>query len=294
MPAQSASPRPRGRLIELDAYRSAHAVFEGPPENPDPLVVLEAGAFGFSADWAAVQEKLARLGMRSMAYDRAGLGFSPPGPEPRDSQAIVGDLERLLLNAGESGPFILCGHSMAGLHVRLFTTRNAHRIVGVVLVDATTPEAMESKLISGLVEQFATASRLAAWGAEAGLLGPFAGTSLADAIGLEGAAGIEKRWAFANPGHNHWAAREVTSWADSARQAREAGGFDPRLPVAVVLAGGANERVAFRSVRVAPAKASERGWIENVDGASHATMLNGAFGDAIIRGIQHVGSVVDA
>jgi pimeloyl-ACP methyl ester carboxylesterase len=279
-------------MIELGAGRAMHAVFAGPEDSSSPLVVLEAGAFGFSADWAAVQAKLAQQDLRSMAYDRAGLGFSRPGAEPRDGLAIAGDLERLLLHAGEHGPFILCGHSMAGLHVRLFTARNVERVVGVVLVDATTPEAMDSKLVSGFVEHFATASRLAAWGAEAGLLGPLSGTGLGDAIGLEGAAGVEKRWAFASPGHNHWAAREVASWADSARQARDAGQFDPRLPVAVVLAGGPSDRNAFGVVvRTAPAEASLRGRIENVDGASHATMLNGAFGDAIVRAVQHVGAV---
>jgi pimeloyl-ACP methyl ester carboxylesterase len=275
-------------MIEIGGGRGLHAIFAGPAESPEPLVILEAGAFGFSADWAAVQEKLARLGLRSMAYDRAGLGFSRPGPEPRDGLAIVTDLERLLVHAGEPGPFVLCGHSMAGLRVRLFAARNPGRVVGVVLVDATTPEAMESKAVSGFVEHFGRASRLAAWGAGAGLLQPFSGTGLGDAIGLEGAAGVEKRWAFAHAAHNHWAAREVEAWAESARQAREAGTFDPALPVAVVLAGTPGARGGLVVGQVAPAKASRRGRVETVEGASHATMLSGAYADAIIRAIEHV------
>jgi pimeloyl-ACP methyl ester carboxylesterase len=274
-------------MVEIGGGRTLHAVIAGPVSGAQPLVVLEAGAFGFSADWAAVQEKLSRRGLRSLAYDRAGLGFSPPGPKPRDGQAIVQDLERLLVHLGEPGPFVLCGHSMAGLHVRLFAARNAGRIAGVVLVDATTPEAMDSKVISGFVQNFGRASRLAAWGAEAGLLAPLAGTGLGDAIGLDGAPGVEKRWAFANPGHNHWAALEVESWAESARQARDSGGFDPRLPVAVILTGTPTDRTGFRALQAAPAKASQHGLIDYVAGASHATMLNGIFGDAIIRGVEH-------
>ena len=208
MPA-NAPPSHRGRIVDIGGGRTLHAVIAGPTESPEPLVVLEAGAFGFSADWAAVQDKLARRGLRSMAYDRAGLGFSPPGPEPRDGRAITRDLEQLLAHLGEIGPFILCGHSMAGLHVRLFAARNPGRVVGAVLVDATTPEAMDSKMVSGFVEQFGRASRLAAWGAEIGLLSPLSGTGLGDAIGLEGPPGVEKRWAFAHAGHNHWAAEEV-------------------------------------------------------------------------------------
>jgi pimeloyl-ACP methyl ester carboxylesterase len=275
-------------MVDIGAGRSLHAVFAGPADSPEPLVILEAGAFGFSADWSAVQEKLAGKGLRSMAYDRAGLGFSPPGPEPRDGLAIVVDLEHLLLHAGQPGPFILCGHSMAGLRVRLFAARNAPRVVGVVLVDATTPEAMDSKVVSGFVEQFARASRLAAWGAGAGLLAPLSGTGLGDAIGLRGPASLEKRWAFAHPAHNHWAAREVAAWPDAARQAREAGGFDPGLPVAVILAGGPTERRTLPVGQTAPAEASRRGRVEAVAGATHATMLNHEFADAIIRGVEHV------
>jgi pimeloyl-ACP methyl ester carboxylesterase len=280
-------------MVEIGGRRTLHVVVAGPSGSPLPLVVLEAGAFGFSADWAAVQEKLSRRGLRSLAYDRAGLGFSPPGPEPRDSEAIVRDLERLLSHLGEPGPFVLCGHSMAGLHVRLFASRNAARVVGVVLVDATTPEAMESKVISGFVQHFGRASRLAAWGAENGLLAPFSGTGLGDAIGLEGAPGREKRWAFADAGHNHWAAREAQCWAESAREAREAGGFDPGLPVAVILTGTPSDRNGFRPLQIAPAKASKHGLVDYVAGASHATMLNGVFADAIIRGVEHAMGLID-
>jgi pimeloyl-ACP methyl ester carboxylesterase len=275
-------------MVDVGGDRALHAVLAGPIDSPEPLVVLEAGAFGFSADWAAVQAKLGVRGLRSLAYDRAGLGFSLPGPEPRDGEAIARDLEKLLAHLGEPGPFVLCGHSMAGLHVRLFAARNAERVVGVVLVDATTPEAMDSKMISGFVQHFGTASRLAAWGAEAGLLTPLSGTGLGDAIGLEGAPGAEKRWAFANPAHNHWAAQEVRCWADSAREARDAGAFHPRLPVAVILTGTPTDRSGFRALQTAPARASEHGLVDYVAGASHATMLNGVYADAIIRGVEHV------
>ena len=281
-------------MIPIGAGRSLHAVFAGPADSKAPLVVLEAGAFGFSADWAAVQEKLAERGFRSLAYDRAGLGFSPPGPEPRDGMAIAADLEGVLLHAGEPGPYILCGHSMAGLRVRLFAARNIGRVVGVVLVDATTPEAMDSKMVSGFVEHFGRASRLAAWGAGAGLLSPLTGTGLADAIGLPGAAGVEKRWAFADAGHNHWAAREVECWSESARQARQAGNFDARLPVAVILAGGLTDRSGFGVGQTTPADQSNHGRVETVSGATHATMLNHGFADAIIRGVDHVSAATVA
>ena len=204
-------------MFDIGGGRRLHAVRAGPASSDAPMVLLEAGAFGFSADWAAVQEALAAHDYASLAYDRAGLGFSDPGPKPRDGVAIVKDLEALLAACGETGPLILCGHSMAGLHAHLFAARNPRRVVGLVLVDATTPASMASKMVSGVVDQFANATRLVAWGAGAGLFRPLAGTGLGNKIGLHGAADAETRWSFADPGHNLWASEEVGQWPAAAQ-----------------------------------------------------------------------------
>jgi pimeloyl-ACP methyl ester carboxylesterase len=235
-----------------------------------------------------VQARLAARGIPSLAYDRAGLGFSEPGPAPRDSAAIVGDLERLLAAAGEAGPFVLCGHSMAGLHLRLFAARNTARVSGVVLVDATTPEAMDSALLSSLVGHFGIATRAAALAARAGVFGPLANTSWGDKIGLEGAATEEKRWAFASARHNHWAAQEVAAWRRSADEAREAGGFPPALPVSVVLADAGRERGVMEAIATVPALASHAGRIERVAGATHATILSDHHAGAVVAEIERV------
>ena len=289
MASVSLKPPPRGELIDIGGRR-LHAVRAGPRPTSGALVLLEAGAFGFSADWAVVQAKLAALGLASLAYDRAGLGLSDPGPKPRDGLAVVHDLEAMLAKLGETGPLILCGHSMAGLHVHLFAARNPSRVAGIVLVDATTPEAMDSKLVSAFVGQFGGAARLVAWGAGVGLFKPLAGTGLADQIGLTGAVGEEKRWAFADRDHNAWAAEEVAHWPAAASQARSAGALDPAWPVAVVLAGPADSRNALKALQMAPARASGHGSIEHVAGASHATVLGGLYADAIVRGIEFVRS----
>jgi pimeloyl-ACP methyl ester carboxylesterase len=51
---------------------------------------------------------------RVCAYDRAGLGWSEPGPEPRDAKQVSGELHTLLTNAGIEGPYMLVGHSYGG------------------------------------------------------------------------------------------------------------------------------------------------------------------------------------
>ena len=282
--AYDAASAHRGRLVDIGGGRRMRLVCEGPPAGSGPTVWLESGAFGFSADWAAVQGLLKREQVRSCAYDRAGLGRSDPGPKPRDGLHVVEDLERLQTAAQERGPFILVGHSMAGLYLRLYAARNPDKVAGVVLVDATTPEAVESQPTRQFVDQFANVSRLAGWTASAGLLKPLA--FLGDAIGLEGPAAAEKRWAFGHGAHNRTAAEEVEQWMRTAEQARAAGAFDPELPTAVVMAGP--ERQGWKAVQAEPAKRARHGYVKNVPGANHASLLGVKFAPEIVKAIDFV------
>ena len=275
----------RGEMIDIGGGRRMHIVCEG-PKGAGPTVLFEAGAFGFSADWGAVQSKVVAQGLRACAYDRAGLGLSDPGPEPRDANAVVGDLERLLKAAHEDGPFIVVGHSMAGLYLPLFAARNPDRIKGLVFVDAATPQVSETPSGRQFADAFAKASRLAALGARLGLFTPLQGTWLGDKYGLPPAASAEKRRAFASPAHNRWAAAEVDQWMASAAQAKAAGPLNPAWPVAVITAG--KHRADLNGLGYAPARASRFGYSENVPQATHQTLVGLAYSDAVVRGIDHV------
>jgi pimeloyl-ACP methyl ester carboxylesterase len=283
--AMSSPLKMRGEMVDIGGRR-LHLICEG-PKGAGPSVLLEAGAFGFSADFGVVQEKLVAQGLHVCAYDRAGLGLSDPGPEPRDGLAVVGDLEKLLAAAHEDGPFILVGHSMAGLYLRLFADRNPGKVAGLVLVDAATPESTETPAGHQFVSQFIRATRIAAFGARAGLYAPLAGTWFGDKIGLSPAASAEKRRAFASPVHNRWAAAEVSQWLAAAEQAKAAGPLDPKWPVAVITASHRRFRAGMSPIMAAPAKQSAKGYVERVDGASHTTLL-GPYSDAVVRGVDHV------
>lgn len=274
---------PRGRMVDIGGRR-LRLVCEG-PASARPVVILEAGSFGLAADWAEVQKRLTAQGVRSCAYDRAGLGFSDPGPQPRDGVAIASDLEKLLEAADIPGPYVLVGHSMAGLHVRLFAARNPGKVAGLVLVDAATPEAADVPMLRAFVGHFSTVSDFAGWGASAGLFKPLSGI-LGDKIGLEGQAAAEKRWAFARGPHNVTAAQEVREWMRASEQARAAGKLDPDWPVSVIMAGPG--RTEWKRIQSLPARESRHGYVENVDAAGHASLLGNRFADAIVRGIDHV------
>jgi len=285
--AYAAAVEPRGRMVEIEGGRHLRLVCVGPPAGARPTVLMEAGAFGFSADWAAVQERLAAQGLRSCAYDRAGLGHSDPGPKPRDSLAIVSDLEELLAAADETGPFILCGHSMAGLHLRVFASRNAQRVRGVVLVDATTPEAMGAATARQGVAQLVLFTRLAAWVVSTGLARPLE-VSLGDSIGLPPDAKAEKRWAFANGPHNRWSAAETALWTIDAQEGVQSGPYNPDWPVAVILTGEESASGPRQVVQSVPARASKHGVVLYVPGANHASLLGETHAARVVEAILDV------
>ena len=282
MSAAEARPLPRGSLVDIGGRR-LRIVCEG-PQGPGPTVILESGAFGLAADWAAVQALLAAEGVGSCAYDRAGMGYSDPGPEPRDGLAIAADLEALLEAAEKPAPYLLVGHSMAGLRLPLFVARNPGKVIGLVLVDAATPEEAETSGVRAMISQFAGVSRMAAWSASAGLMKPLG--FMADTIGLPERAAAEKRWAFASGRHNRTSADEVETWMVTAEQARAAGPLDPLLPVAVVTAG--HQPQGQDGSNAAPARRSRHGYYVNVTRANHASLLGSKFAGEIVKAIDFV------
>jgi pimeloyl-ACP methyl ester carboxylesterase len=126
-----------GRFVDVDGHR-LHLVVMG-DEHPGPTVVLDAGMISFSSNWAWVQPELAK-DVRVIAYDRAGLGWSDPGPKPRDAGQSARELHMALQASGVAGPFVLAGHSYGGLTVRAFAALYPDDVAGIVLVDGSHPD----------------------------------------------------------------------------------------------------------------------------------------------------------
>src|SRR5713226_519244 len=116
-----------GKLIDVGGYR-LHINCTG---TGSPTVILDAGLGGTSLDWSKVQPAVAHF-TRVCSYDRAGYGWSDTGPGPRTSQQIVKELHLLLMHAQISGPYILVGHSLGGLNMRLYAYRYPGEVAGMV------------------------------------------------------------------------------------------------------------------------------------------------------------------
>lgn len=129
--------QPPGRLVDLGGYRM-HIHCEG---TGSPTVILDAGLGDWSSHWTSVQN-LVKTETRVCSYDRAGYGWSDPGPRPRDSQRIATELHSLLEKAAIAPPYLLVGHSFGGINMRLFASIYPGETAGLVLVDASHPDSL--------------------------------------------------------------------------------------------------------------------------------------------------------
>lgn len=112
-----------------------------------PTVVFDSGFEDWAPAWAAVQPRVAGF-TRACSYDRAGAGFSTPGPMPRTSERIADELYAALHNAGISGPYILAGSAFGSYNIRAFADRHNAEVAGLVLVDGDAtdlePKALQA------------------------------------------------------------------------------------------------------------------------------------------------------
>lgn len=109
-----------------------------------PTVLIEAGMGNGPTQndtWKAIVDAVAKV-TRVCVYDRAGLGASDPLPAktPRSGVDIARDLHRMLDKADVRGPYVLAGHSIGGLYVRVFANEYPREVAGMVLVDSTHPD----------------------------------------------------------------------------------------------------------------------------------------------------------
>jgi len=102
-------------------------------------VILEGPQTGISALWIPVQNGIAAFA-EVCSYDRAGFGFSDPGPLPRTSASIAMELRALLSSASINPPYILVGAFAGGFHVRVYAGSYPDDLAGVVLVDSSHPD----------------------------------------------------------------------------------------------------------------------------------------------------------
>jgi len=108
-----------------------------------PTVVLLSGLGEFSGSWTRILDGVAPTTC-ICAYDRAGQGWSDDLAHPQDGIAAAADLHALLAAAGETGPFVLAGHSIGGPYAMTYAAQYPDEVAGMVLLDSTSPHQFDA------------------------------------------------------------------------------------------------------------------------------------------------------
>ncbi|MBZ0298423.1 MAG: alpha/beta hydrolase [Anaerolineae bacterium] len=128
---------PLGQMVDVGGYRlHIHCMGTG-----SPTVVIDAGWGAWSLEWSRVQAEAAKT-TQVCTYDRAGMGYSEAGPLPRNAEQFAKELHTLLERANVTGPYVMAGHSLGGLPVRVFVHNYPTEVAGVVLIDSMSPGQM--------------------------------------------------------------------------------------------------------------------------------------------------------
>jgi pimeloyl-ACP methyl ester carboxylesterase len=118
-----------------------------------PTVVFESGGGDDSSVWAAIEPAVRKLGVRTIVYDRAGLGHSDPrlGPYHIDDEASA--LERALDVCGVRRPIVLVAHSYGGFVSTLMAAHDP-RVAGVVFVDANLVDYFGDAQVAAILAEY--------------------------------------------------------------------------------------------------------------------------------------------
>jgi pimeloyl-ACP methyl ester carboxylesterase len=136
-PANAAPPHrshePLDTLVRVDNHRLHFVVYRG---NLPVMILLEAGGGSDLTSWAGVPAQLAQeTGATVVAYDRAGLGRSEPGPATSQPGNEIRDLHAALNQLKLPSKSILVAHSYGAMLGLLNAAHYPKGLKGVVLVD---------------------------------------------------------------------------------------------------------------------------------------------------------------
>ena len=261
---------PPGAVVDVDSHLM-HLQIRG-PDTSGPTVVLEAGMGSFSPNWHWVQEELPET-VRSVAYDRAGLGWSRPSRRQRDAQTIAMELRYALQEAGIDPPYVLAGHSFGGLPVRAFADLYPELMAGLVLVDASHPDQWVRWPTPYADRILGISQRVFSW---LGWFGILRALNLSRGIsaGLPARQAAELRAFAALPGYAATEAGQIRSWPVSRTQLNAAAPLGD-LPVTVLTVseqpvGGELLTALQRELTELTESAS----FEIVQGATHESLIS--------------------
>jgi pimeloyl-ACP methyl ester carboxylesterase len=130
-----------GQKVDVGGY----ALWMRSQGRGTPTVVFESGGGEDSSEWSNIEPVVReRANVRTVVYDRAGLGKSDPNPRPYRIEDEGTALRRALDQCDIHGPIIIVAHSYGGFISEILASQDK-RVKGLVLVDANIPSFFDDK-----------------------------------------------------------------------------------------------------------------------------------------------------
>jgi len=127
---------PEGSFADIGNHK-LHYIKKG---SGGPTVIFESGLDpGGHLPWFKIQDEISKY-TTTISYDRAGVLWSERGNNPKTGDAMSKELSDLLIKSDCPKPYIVVGHSLAGLFLRSFIKDHKSDISGIVFVDVSHPE----------------------------------------------------------------------------------------------------------------------------------------------------------
>ena len=129
-----------GEFVDVETHK-LHYLKKG---DGKATIIFESGVdFGGHIIWRNIQEKLSS-NFTTLSYDKAGVLHSQRGDDPKTCAYIAKDLHTLIEKLDLPKPYILVGHSLAGLTLRSFIDKYPENVEGVVLLDPSHPDVLDN------------------------------------------------------------------------------------------------------------------------------------------------------
>lgn len=130
-----------GQKVDVGGY----ALWMQSSGEGSPTVVFESGGGENSSEWSNIEPIIREQAkVRTVIYDRSGLGKSDPNPKPYRIEDDAKALQRALDHCDIHGPLLLVAHSYGGFISEVLASTDK-QVKGMVLVDANIPSFFDEK-----------------------------------------------------------------------------------------------------------------------------------------------------